>query len=295
MPNPSDRLKMRFFKVGSMLSIKSTLQRYNTRSRTDKNITALFTCLYTHSSHVSWYQFTGGALYHYYDELPTIKFSQSFFIFVFLLWVRSCVHLTIHQQPYHQPSTGNIHHQSSGPLAITTTAVAFTSHELHVMSQIKPWSLEPEHNIVSTRVVNDVDLEWSQDKEINQEHNTVSAAIVDDFDVEYSKDKETDFNLRSCTERNNSIDDEIFNQLNNLTSELVDFFFKNGSSQPSSNDFSIKCFPKNSSGRSFHENWYWKKSPSGEFTRRKWLSYFKLENSIYCHYCALFGRTGQTS
>jgi len=28
--------------------------------------------------------------------------------------------------------------------------------------------IEPEHNIVSTTVVNDVDVEWSQDKEISK-------------------------------------------------------------------------------------------------------------------------------
>jgi hypothetical protein len=70
---------------------------------------------------------------------------------------------------------------------------------------------------------------------------------------------------------------------------------KNDPSQPSSNDFPNKSFPKDSLGRSFQENWYWKKLPSGEITTRKWLSYSKLQNNIYCHHCALFGRTGQTS
>lgn len=81
--------------------------------------------------------------------------------------------------------------------------------------------------------------------------------------------------------------------MDKIKPELVEFFFKNGPSQPSSSDFPNNCFPKDDPGRSFHERWYWKKLPSGEITRRKWLSYSKIQNKLYCHYCALFGRQGQ--
>jgi hypothetical protein len=62
-----------------------------------------------------------------------------------------------------------------------------------------------------------------------------------------------------------------------------------GPSQPSAINMQNKKFPE-SSGRCFHESWYWRKLPSGELTRRKWLSYSKTENKLYCLYCALFGR-----
>jgi len=64
-----------------------------------------------------------------------------------------------------------------------------------------------------------------------------------------------------------------------------------GPSQPSAIDMPNKNFPEcQSSGRRFHESWYWRKLPSGETTRRKWLSYSITENKLYCLYCALFGR-----
>lgn len=50
------------------------------------------------------------------------------------------------------------------------------------------------------------------------------------------------------------------------------------------------CFPKDSHGRSFHDNWFWKKLPTGELIRRKWMSYSKIQNRLYCLNCALFGR-----
>lgn len=65
--------------------------------------------------------------------------------------------------------------------------------------------------------------------------------------------------------------------------------FKNGPAQPVPNELPNKCFPKDSQGRSFHENWYYKKQPSGEIICRKWLSYSVRKNKIFCLYCALFG------
>ena len=70
-------------------------------------------------------------------------------------------------------------------------------------------------------------------------------------------------------------------------------FFKKGPSQPSSNDLHSKIFPKDIHGRFFHEHWYWKNCPSGELSRRKWLSYSKKLVNIFCHYCALFGKNEQ--
>lgn len=64
-----------------------------------------------------------------------------------------------------------------------------------------------------------------------------------------------------------------------------------GPSQPSAINMPNKNFPEyQSSARRFHESWYWRKLPSGETTRRKWLSYSITENKLYCLYCALFGR-----
>lgn len=64
-----------------------------------------------------------------------------------------------------------------------------------------------------------------------------------------------------------------------------------GLSQPSAVHMPNNKFPEfQSSGRRFHESWYWRKLPSGEITRRKWLSYSITENKLYCLYCALFGR-----
>ncbi|XP_022168063.1 zinc finger MYM-type protein 1-like, partial [Myzus persicae] len=65
--------------------------------------------------------------------------------------------------------------------------------------------------------------------------------------------------------------------------------------QPLPNELPNKKFPIDAQGRSFHENWYWKKLPNGDVSRRKWLSYSKKQNKAYCLYCVLFGRNEQTN
>lgn len=67
-------------------------------------------------------------------------------------------------------------------------------------------------------------------------------------------------------------DPAIFSHVKNLSSELIDHFFKIGAAQPTVHELENRCFSKDSLGRSFHENWYWKTIPSGEVVRRKWLS-----------------------
>lgn len=47
--------------------------------------------------------------------------------------------------------------------------------------------------------------------------------------------------------------------------------------------------------RSFHEQHYFKKIATGEFVRRKWLSYSPSEDKIYCIVCRLFGTTDAKS
>lgn len=61
------------------------------------------------------------------------------------------------------------------------------------------------------------------------------------------------------------------------------------------NELPNKKFPIDAQGRSFHENWYWKKLTNGDVSRRKWLSYSKKQNKAYCLYCVLFGRNVQTN
>jgi len=61
------------------------------------------------------------------------------------------------------------------------------------------------------------------------------------------------------------------------------------------NELPNKKFPIDAKGRSFHENWYWKKLTNGDVSRRKWLSYSKKQNKAYCLYCVLFGRNVQTN
>jgi len=56
-----------------------------------------------------------------------------------------------------------------------------------------------------------------------------------------------------------------------------------------------KCFQKDSLGRSFHDSCYWKTLPSGEIIRRKWMTYSKTENKLYCFHCALFGKNHKTN
>lgn len=84
-------------------------------------------------------------------------------------------------------------------------------------------------------------------------------------------------------------DPVIFSHVQNISSELIDNFFKLVPSQPTAHEIPNTFFPKDSFGRSFHDSWYWKKLLSGEVMRRKWMTYSKSENKLYCFHCALFG------
>lgn len=90
-------------------------------------------------------------------------------------------------------------------------------------------------------------------------------------------------------------DPVVFSSIKHFTPELTDFFFKNGALQPLPNEFPDKKFPMDAKGRSFHENWYWKKLPNGDVSRRKWLTYSKKQNKAFCLYCVLFGRNQKTN
>ncbi|XP_029348041.1 zinc finger MYM-type protein 1-like [Acyrthosiphon pisum] len=84
-------------------------------------------------------------------------------------------------------------------------------------------------------------------------------------------------------------DPSVLGQVYKINPDLIEYMFKNGPAQPVPYELPNKCFPKDSQGRSFHENWYYKKQPSGEIICRKWLSYSVKKNKIFCLYCALFG------
>ncbi|KAL5236453.1 hypothetical protein ACI65C_003863 [Semiaphis heraclei] len=88
-------------------------------------------------------------------------------------------------------------------------------------------------------------------------------------------------------------DPAIFSHVQDLSTEVIDHFFKLGPSQPTAHEMPNKCFKKDSLGRSFHDSWYWKKMPSGEIIRRKWMTYSKTENKLYCFHCALFGKNNK--
>lgn len=90
-------------------------------------------------------------------------------------------------------------------------------------------------------------------------------------------------------------DPAVFSHVKKLSSELIDHFFKTGAAQPTANELENRCFPIDSHGRSFHENWYWKTIASGEVVRRKWLSYSLTKNKLYCLFCALFGNNYKTN
>ncbi|XP_022166088.1 zinc finger MYM-type protein 1-like [Myzus persicae] len=90
-------------------------------------------------------------------------------------------------------------------------------------------------------------------------------------------------------------DPAIFSHVKKLSPEFVDHFFKIGAAQPTAQELENRCFPKDSHGRSFHENWYWKTIPNGEVVRRKWLSYSLTKNKLYCLFCALFGNNYKTN
>ncbi|KAF0748925.1 zinc finger MYM-type protein 1-like [Aphis craccivora] len=120
--------------------------------------------------------------------------------------------------------------------------------------------------------------------------NDPSSSVHSDKPVEYSMSTPSSFKK---TEIEFEDDPAAFSQIKVLTPDLIDYFFKKGPSQSSSNDLPSKIFPKDIHGRCFHENWYWKNSPSRELSRRKWLSYSKKLDNIFCHYCALFGKNEQ--
>ncbi|XP_060846352.1 zinc finger MYM-type protein 1-like [Rhopalosiphum padi] len=90
-------------------------------------------------------------------------------------------------------------------------------------------------------------------------------------------------------------DPAVFSHVKKLSPELIDHFFKTGAAQPTANELENRCFPIDSHGRSFHENWYWKTIASGEVVRRKWLSYSLTKNKLYCLFCALFGNNYKTN
>lgn len=90
-------------------------------------------------------------------------------------------------------------------------------------------------------------------------------------------------------------DPAVFSHVKKLSPELIDHFFKIGAAQPTANELENRCFPIDSHGRSFHENWYWKTIASGEPVRRKWLSYSLTNNKLYCLFCALFGNNYKTN
>lgn len=52
--------------------------------------------------------------------------------------------------------------------------------------------------------------------------------------------------------------------------------------QPSSSEIPKNCFLKDDHGRSFLDNWFWKKISPGELIRRKWMSYsqIKIDNIV---------------
>lgn len=85
-------------------------------------------------------------------------------------------------------------------------------------------------------------------------------------------------------------DPAVFNSIQRISPEIIEYLFKCRPMQPFSHEMPTGCFPKNSQGRSFHDSWFWKKLPSGESVRRKWMSYSRINNRLYCVHCALFGK-----
>lgn len=64
--------------------------------------------------------------------------------------------------------------------------------------------------------------------------------------------------------------------------------------QPQPTELKNGIFPLRKQGkhsRSFHEQHYFKKIATGEFVRRKWLSYSPTEDKVYCIVCKQFGTT----
>lgn len=65
-------------------------------------------------------------------------------------------------------------------------------------------------------------------------------------------------------------------------------YFELGPCQPKAIEMTNNTFLK-TNGRSFHEEYYFKKLPDGKMIKRQWLSYSPLNNKIYCFTCMLFG------
>lgn len=73
-----------------------------------------------------------------------------------------------------------------------------------------------------------------------------------------------------------------------ISSNLLHYYFELGPCQPKAIEMTNNTFPK-TNGRSFHEEYYFKKLPDGKMIKRQWLSYSPLNNKIYCFTCMLFG------
>lgn len=74
----------------------------------------------------------------------------------------------------------------------------------------------------------------------------------------------------------------------NVSSNLLQYFFELGPCQPGVLDMPSYQFPI-TNGRSFHEQYYFKKLPDGKNIRRQWLAYSQFNDKIYCFSCMLFG------
>lgn len=74
----------------------------------------------------------------------------------------------------------------------------------------------------------------------------------------------------------------------NVSSNLLQYFFELGPCQPGVLDMPSYQFPI-ANGRSFHEEYYFKKFPDGKNIRRQWLAYSPFNDKIYCFSCMLFG------
>ncbi|KAL4148699.1 hypothetical protein QTP88_002869 [Uroleucon formosanum] len=74
----------------------------------------------------------------------------------------------------------------------------------------------------------------------------------------------------------------------NISSNLLQYFFELGPYQPGVLDMPANKFPI-TNGRSFREEYYYKKLPDGKNIKRQWLAYSPSKDKIYCFSCMLFG------
>lgn len=68
--------------------------------------------------------------------------------------------------------------------------------------------------------------------------------------------------------------------------------------QPKASELKGGKFPTRMQGkwlRSFHEDHYYKKIPTGEFVKRNWLSYSPSQDKVYCIVCKQFGKEDSKS